>query len=506
MALRTIQITAKRNQTLSTIVINRGPAGIAGESNYVNPVAYGADPTGTIDSAPAIQDAITEAISRGTGVLIPSGEYLLESFTTGTIHLSLFETNSVSANSRCDFIGEGRVILTTAQSDSTVLRLQGSSRNAKISNIHFKNTATGTTDLSYGINSISGGTGIINPVISDCLFEGFAVSVGLAGVDGAHIERNRFLAPNGRDGGSSSNTSPNVFIRCDSSLSGGAVKNTTVKNNLFDGYSGLNGIATDAPVTRATMDGSIWGDTNGLVFTNNKIRNFGFEGVQCTREYEDGSPEAPIIISDNSIDCSVPSGAYKFPTSDPAGTASMWPIWCASSYAIISGNNVQEAVSPITIVNPPSSTDPRRSVITGNLINTSSTIEPTRCIDTFTVSPETSGSVAIKNNHIFYNYESEHTESSYLIGIVRHDNSVVEGNTVTFRGFTTDSGATDVKSIFRMFNCNDVQVINNHANDGDDFFDDNGSTVTNIRLFNNTFKNSTTLFSGATPSGYSFIT
>lgn len=489
------------------LTLNGGPITLpASTYGYLNPIAFGADPTGATDSAPAIQSAITAAIARGTGVEITSGTYLLETYAVSTIHLTLFETNSISANSRCDVVGNGRVILTTAQAGSTILRLQGSSRNAQIRNIHFRNTAVGTTSLSYGINSVSGGTGIINPLIADNLFEGFAVSVGLSGVEGARITRNRFLAPNGRDSGTATNTAPNVFIRCDSSVSGGAVKNTIVTDNFFDGYSGTNGIATDAPLTRATMDGSIWGDTNGLIFTNNTIQNFGFEGIQCTREFDDGSSENPIIISDNSINCAVPIGAYNFPTTEPAGRSSMWPIWCASSYAIISGNNIQEAVSPLTVVNPPSSANSRSTLVTGNIINTSSTIEPSRCIDVFTVPPDQTSNVAIRNNHIYYNYESEHTESEYLIGVIRCDDSLVEGNTIHFTGFTTDSGAEYVKSIFRMFNCDNVNIFNNHANDGDSFLDDNDGTETRIKLYGNTFKRSVNVFSGNTPEGYSFVT
>jgi hypothetical protein len=88
--LRTILITATRQQALQTVVINRGPAGPAGDdgtSSMIDVTVFGATGDGVTNDTAAIHAAIAAALSAGgTGVVFfPAGAYRCNIAATGNL-------------------------------------------------------------------------------------------------------------------------------------------------------------------------------------------------------------------------------------------------------------------------------------------------------------------------------------------------------------------------------------------------------------------------------------
>jgi pectate lyase-like protein len=75
----------------------------------VNVADYGADPSATVDSAPAIQNAINSLGTRGGNVFVPAGIYRINS----TINLGDGSAGAVSSRWGINLTGEGSPVTTT---------------------------------------------------------------------------------------------------------------------------------------------------------------------------------------------------------------------------------------------------------------------------------------------------------------------------------------------------------------------------------------------------------
>lgn len=255
---------------------------------------------GTDDQA-ALQDAIDWAIENSSEItLAPNKNYLLASFESSNRHLVC--DVDYDYDNRFTFSGGvNSKLINCAASGFTVIHFTKRWNRPILRNIHFRNIQTPSSATKIGIGSTAGGTVIDDMTVEGCTFEGFSRSIVLNGHNRPTIRRNHFLAPWGHDGGTD-DSAPNVHIWSFSNANG-LVRDLRVLDNYFTGYSGINGLATDAPVTTQTMDGGIYGTPDGCLIANNIFRNFEFEAVtvgswtETSTTFTDGA----ITASDNTL-------------------------------------------------------------------------------------------------------------------------------------------------------------------------------------------------------------
>lgn len=466
-----------------------------GAYNYFNVVDFGAVGDGVTDDAPAIQDAIDAALLNNSGVFFPPGIYQLESDPKATsmpyfqgFHLVQFGGYNIDFPRRCDMIGYGEVILRSNRSEGSILHIIGNNVDSIISGISFQNTYSGGLFGKSAIYAVgTAGQLIRNLQIQNNVFDGFSVALVINGVTNAQIKDNCFLASKGRDGGSSTNQQPNVFIWFFSNENGKAI-NPIIQGNSFNGYSGNKGITVDAPVTKTCMDGAIYGSMEGAIISNNTCRNMMFEQIAVASWTLPISArnEKPTIISNNSIDCSVPNGALGL-GGGPVNYG--WGIRVDSSYVTITNNTILNSIEAILCRT--SESIQRQVDISNNFIVTSKTIQPGFSI---AITSEGDGNTtrsqncSIRNNSVLCQYLSAFTVANPVIIMARCDDSEIVGNRVSFVNFTSNALLSLKQYAIQIQESTKIRCDANYMYGGD-YFLQVGGVNTNITLTRNQWDN-----------------
>ena len=320
---------------------------------------YGAVGNGSTNDSAAIQSAIDDCISTGKTLLFPSGTYMLTS-----AGLTATAGYTWTPGRTLKMVGIGEVTLKTTASTSWVdlfadpqeaaplLRFTGAWDRPLVKNIKFVDEtpytyvpgAVGVRQEYYkqAIGFTGGSSNLIKgAIIEGCTFDGFSRSVGTSGVDDFTVRRCRFFASTGRDGGSQAGGGPNVGLWGFNNANGNT-RRVQIVDNRFDGYTGANGIATDAPITNKSSDGFVYGTFDGGSISRNLISNFGYEAIFVAAWPSSAGSQVggPLKIENNVLDGTLTTGS--------ANDAS-WGIRCGMDNAVIQGNVVTQIKTGILI-------------------------------------------------------------------------------------------------------------------------------------------------------------
>jgi len=297
-------------------------------SDFINAKQYGAKGDGSTDDSKALVLAYAAARTQGKDLFIPGGTYVLNSFwnldgSANTTNGIFFQMgNGSPPNYRnVRVFGEAKTKLTSSLSTNgasgQVIYFQClyNTSGVTFENIFFESTHSITTNqvvaVQYSVGSA--GSTAFYPRVANCRFEGFSPSIQLNGTVNPIITGNVFNAPKGREQ-AQNNTNPACFITM-SSTNTGAVINPIITNNFANGYSGTASITT--MTQRAIMDNFVQGDCIGGLIANNVTINLGTEHIIVAGYNGSGQTNAPLLITGNVIDCSIPSGTWALQTSTP---------------------------------------------------------------------------------------------------------------------------------------------------------------------------------------------
>lgn len=447
------------------------------------------DPTGVADSQPAFQAAFEFAYLNNVPLYIPPGTYLLEAFEDGTTHILCNSAANYGGGGaynatnpeKLDVIGLGRVVLKTVQNSCTVLKINTAHNDSRIENVRFlcERPTFADTD-TFAILLAGAGTTAVNMLIDRCVFDGFRQSLRLGGTRGLTVTRCRFLAWQGRDSAYSSVGEWNAHI---ASYASDSQRNADVRiiNNFFSGYSGTNGIGTDAPNTGQGMENAILGHWAGLTFIGNILENFDYElvGASIWPGTNPVDEVQGINISGNTFYCVQPSGA-----------AINWAIRCGTKNALIANNVFVDARKAI-FVYPSDDEEPEPNVvIRGNYIECARDVEPsggviTISTDTASASGHRLENPVVDGNTIVHHWTTAATSPKGMIHVSRSDNFVITNNKIIFDGFTSDA-TYKVHGIDINSSAGDNNLImGNYVQGCDYFIRDGGGTNGNVIVTGN---------------------
>lgn len=508
-----IVVTATRPEAVSTVLLNRGPqgppgTGLAAYYEVVTDAPYNADPTGVADSTEGIQAAIDAAILAGTGVVFPAGTYLLDTLHPSEADTHLMAEFATNPGSKIDLIGLGDATLLSERELCVILRLRGDSVGAMVEGLRFRNTFLGGVQTKAGLRLWGGGVGtaLKNTVVRNCEFSGLSIGLQLNGTKGTLITGNRFLAPNGRDGGSSTNAAPNVFIRSD--YNAARVEDVTITDNYFNGYTGTD-ITADAPETTCPMDGALMGSMDGCLVSGNTVLNFAYEGFIVSRFAPAITDKKRAnVLTDNLIICTPPTNATNWPQTVTLGEGAMWPVATAGDNTIVKNNTIVDAASPILVYKG------EGTVVKNNLVVTTQDFIPRSAISVEPTSNSAiSGStdsdratnVTVTGNVIRNRYAGVYDEERADIQIIRCDDALVADNTVIYDDFLTDGTLTNFRAGLRLRDATGVRMKGNTVQ-GCDYFlkTDSGFTYTGCKIGDNCDETLSGLHDGTLPAAIDF--
>lgn len=475
--------------------------GLSLEGDFLNVKDFGAVGDGVADDQPAIQAALEAAAgpgeNEGKPIYFPPGTYFLVSSFNDSYHLRFLRTYGGWAKS-LKMYGFGQATLRTTK-NKQILQILGGHTNSVIKGLNFIREKDDGSGGSNGI--VVAGTAGENAVglkILDNTFDGFGADIVLQGCINTLISNNRFYSYNGRDSATNpAGVGPCVSIWAMSTPTMGMVKNSIVTNNIFDGYSGRNGLEVDAPISRQTKDGSIYSKWIGLVFSNNIVRNFSFEGIGVGGPYE-GYAEYPLVISNNTFDANLPDNAIIF--GEPQFIS--WAIRVDAHHVIITGNIIKGACNGIfSQMTTPQNEVPHPGEswnVSNNLIIMSDRAEPRSGItlsgqgfdDDEGYDPRRYSGIGgyVSGNTVIWPYASEHTVKSeyYAFRIVYWDEVFFKNNTANFTNFSPSAASNTYG--FRIDATGNSHIEGNTVIGCDYFLGANPNAEGKIRVDNNYYE------------------
>jgi parallel beta-helix repeat protein len=93
------------------------------------------------------------------------------------------------------------------------------------------------------------------------------------------------------------------------------VINPIITGNIANGYSNTAAITT--MIQRQLMDNFVQGDCVGGIISNNYTKNLGTEHIIVAGYNGTGQTNAPLLITGNVLDCTIPSGTYRYQSTTP---------------------------------------------------------------------------------------------------------------------------------------------------------------------------------------------
>ena len=320
---------------------------------------YGALGDGATDDSVAIQAAIDDCISTGKTLLFPSGTYMLTSAA-----LTAYVDYTWAPGRTLKMVGIGEVTLKTTAVFPTMLTLTGGWDAPLIRGINFVNESPYSNTIIKVALSFQGGSNnlVRDTIVEDCFFDGFGRTISAVGVERFLLQRCRFLATKGRDGGSGDSTLyPSVGVWFFNNANGNA-RDVRVLNNHFSGYTGENGILTDSPTSQKVQDGFVFGTIDGGLIANNLIDTFGFEGIFVAAWPSSGGTATgrPLSIQGNVI-----VGDYP----DASINASTWGIRCGMDNSVIQGNVIADIKTGIYVATNDTTATTSNVVVLDNYVS-----------------------------------------------------------------------------------------------------------------------------------------
>jgi len=471
-----------------------------GEGVGIDPVDYGADPTGVEDSQPAFQAAIEAGIALKIPVEPSAGTYKFTAFDTGIRHLQAIGPTNVSDGGFFELRGRGKVTLVSSAANCEFIHLRTALHRPVIEGIEFVNDSIGGTTNKIAIGTFGFSSNKIHHLdINRCTFKGFSRHISLNGVLNPKIHHNNFLAPNGRDGGTTTDTDPNVFV-WGFINSNGSVINAEITHNYVNGYSGLNGIDVDAPTTRACMDGFTYGAYNGAIIANNQIVNCQFEPLFASTASNDPDtePDYEVLVQDNTVEGLLPPNSWQLNTTDPIYQAG-WGIRVDAKSATVEGNTVRNCRNGIYCETQAAV---QRLKVQNNTIHQGFDYENNSGILVGAQSTYTTEDIIVSENFIVYEYAGAATANRGAIHVVRANNVLIHDNKIIFKNFITD--ATYKKQGIWLYGCDGVDIDGNYVSGCDHYLDiSTTQTATNVSVRNVTDRTLSGFYDGAIPAGVS---
>ncbi len=269
-------------------------------SSYFQVTAYGALGNGVHDDRPNIQAAMDAAVAAGGGtVYFPAGTYLLSTSTTGSSILT--ETNWTPY--ALNLIGNGAT-LTTPLISTSMFNMIGKLQNSQISGLTFVNTHGVTTLGTTGLYFQGGANGTQNITITGNTFKNFQTMILTGGVIGMLVDNNTFIMEQGRDSGSSTNTSASNYaiLANDNGVNGQSIA-FEVSNNTYQGCGTLTSLA--ATTSHTCGDGLIAGRYYASSVEQNTIKGFSQNAIQASPQV---TRYPGTVISKNLIDGTMITG------------------------------------------------------------------------------------------------------------------------------------------------------------------------------------------------------
>ncbi|HMH21138.1 MAG TPA: hypothetical protein VK563_05155 [Puia sp.] len=314
---------------------------------------FGAKGDGATDDQASISHALLAALHFHCDLFLPGSTYNLTSYANPTMHYIFSPPVGTPGSAyRIRIFGEKKTVLTTALSpaagaSSIMFIFSTAWEHCMIDHIFFQNThplpadssSIGQTDAILMLGSV--GNNNVDFTIQNCVFEGFSTAITLNGTVDTRIVKCAFNAPKGRDNAQGTNPMPAVYIWAISN-SGGLVINPSILDCYANGFSGTN-ISTT--ITRAPMDGFVYGSPMGGLIANNIVKNCGEELIEISPDLP-APDNRPVVISDNLLDCSLPAGTAQVghPTIPSTGN---YGIRCEAFGSVISGNTLYNATRGI---------------------------------------------------------------------------------------------------------------------------------------------------------------
>ena len=200
--------------------------------------------------------------------------------------------------------GEANTKITTSQPSGSTFYVYYSTVDTTIENIFFENTHPITSAQTNAI--VLAGlaqNAIKNFTIKNCRFEGFSTAISAQGVVGLNIINNQFASPLGHDN-AQNNVQPAVFIWLADNANGQCF-DVNISNNVANGYSGVDITKT---TTRLPMDGFVYGTAYGIKINGNTTRNLGQEHISVAPQSTFPILNYPVLIEDNIIYQTIPTG------------------------------------------------------------------------------------------------------------------------------------------------------------------------------------------------------
>ena len=352
-------------------------------ADWLNVKDFGAVGDGVNDDAPAFRAAAQIAYNTGKTVYFPSGTYRMASLTTGATSLPsgsgriISFINNTSTPKQFSVIGDNAVLTTplypqryTNYGDEfTMIYLLGNFSKVHFEGLRFVCTqplhtanftwnvvVPGAYGRTFGV-FMSGGEGNLywsktirprNVTFSNCSFTDFLIGCRVDNAENMLFDQCGFYYTKGKASVGDPDWSVGVASR--------QVQGLTLTNSVFDGCTS-NSLTDVSPYPQVTCtDGLILASrgtehaTEGLVITNNHIRNFAYEGI-----YVLGFPESTTtpadpaqsrvdrgpVITGNSLDGRLPAGTQS--------STSNYGIRIDYPNSIVSNNCIYEVNAPIMV-------------------------------------------------------------------------------------------------------------------------------------------------------------
>lgn len=373
-------------------------------ADWLNVKDFGAKGDGINDDAPAFRAAAQIAYNTGKTVFFPTGTYKLSSTTTGATSIPSgfgsvirFVNNSNSPKT-FSVIGDNATLTTPLYpqqylsygDEFTLIHLMGNFSSVHIEGINFVCTQPlYSSPTQYGRTFcifMSGGDGELfwsttirprNVDIIDCSFTDFIIGCRVDNAENMRFDRCSFFYTKGKPSVGVSDFSVGVSSR--------QVRGLSMTNCVFDGCTSKDLSGTNFPGNETTCsDGLIlayrgmYHGSEGLIISNNYIRNFGYEAIYIIGFIENTTTPPSLtqnriykatLITNNIIDGSLPVGVYP--------TANNYGIRTDAAQTIISNNFISNVNAPImvssNVIGSPKDTEyglaAHHSIVKNNLIN-----------------------------------------------------------------------------------------------------------------------------------------